>query len=139
MTLSRPAALRQIRNRQPSDQTRRSQLWGSCQSRCGGSWIRSPAALLLVSATVVAVVWANSPWSGAYEALWATEGSVLLGGIGLEMDLGHWINDGLMASSSSAWRCAATSPSESSLTVAGWYYRCSLALAGWWFPLCYIC
>jgi Na+/H+ antiporter NhaA len=51
----------------------------------------------MVSATVVALVWANSPWSGAYEALWATESSVLLGDAGLEMDLGHWINDGLMA------------------------------------------
>ena len=98
MTFSRPAALRQIRNRQPSEQTRRSQLLGQLSGPLRRFLAtESGSALLLVSATVVALVWANSPWSGAYEALWATEGSVLLGDAGLEMDLGHWINDGLMA------------------------------------------
>ncbi|MBK5249226.1 MAG: Na+/H+ antiporter NhaA [Actinomycetales bacterium] len=53
-------------------------------------------AVLLLAAAVVALVWANSPWSGAYEALWGAEGSVLFGGAELAMDLGHWVNDGLM-------------------------------------------
>ena len=98
MTLSRPAALRQIGNRQPSEQTRRSQLLGQLSGPLRRFLAtESGSALLMVSATVVALVWANSPWSGAYEALWATESSVLLGDAGLEMDLGHWINDGLMA------------------------------------------
>ena len=57
----------------------------------------SGSALLMVGATIVALVWANSPWSYAYQAVWATEVSILLGDNGLEMDLGHWINDGLMA------------------------------------------
>ena len=57
----------------------------------------SGSALLMVGATIVALVWANSPWSYAYQAVWATEVSILLGDDGLEMDLGHWINDGLMA------------------------------------------
>lgn len=52
---------------------------------------------LLLAAVVVALVWANSPWSGAYAALWATEASVAVGGVGLSMDLAHWVNDGLMA------------------------------------------
>lgn len=54
------------------------------------------AALLLV-ATLVALVWANSPWSDAYSQLWGTELAVQLADWTLRMDLGHWINDGLMA------------------------------------------
>jgi Na+/H+ antiporter NhaA len=98
MTLGRTAALRQRQNRQPAEQTRRSELLGQLSGPLRRFLAtESGSALLMVSATVVALVWANSPWSDAYEALWATEISVLLGDAGLEMDLGHWINDGLMA------------------------------------------
>jgi Na+/H+ antiporter NhaA len=98
MTLSRPAALRQVRNRQSLDQTRRSELLGQLSEPLRRFLAtESGSALLMVSATVVALLWANSPWSDAYEALWATEGSVVLGDVGLQMDLAHWINDGLMA------------------------------------------
>ena len=98
VTLGRPAASRQIRDSQPSEQTRRSQLLGQLSGPLRRFLAtEAGSALLMVSATVVALVWANSPWSGSYEALWATESSVLLGDAGLEMDLGHWINDGLMA------------------------------------------
>jgi Na+/H+ antiporter NhaA len=98
MTLSRPAALRQVRNRQSLDQTRRSELLGQLSEPLRRFLAtESGSALLMVSATAVALLWANSPWSGAYEALWATEGSVVLGDVGLQMDLAHWINDGLMA------------------------------------------
>jgi Na+/H+ antiporter NhaA len=54
------------------------------------------AGLLLV-ASVVALVWANSPWSDGYESLWGTEIAIRVGDGGLTMDLRHWINDGLMA------------------------------------------
>ncbi len=85
-------------NRQPAEQTRRSQLLGQLSGPLRRFLAtESGSALLMVSATVVALVWANSPWSGAYQAIWATKSSVLLGDAGLEMDLGHWINDGLMA------------------------------------------
>jgi Na+/H+ antiporter NhaA len=57
----------------------------------------SGGAALLVVATLVALVWANSPWSEADSRLWATEFAVQLGDWSLRMDLGHWINDGLMA------------------------------------------
>lgn len=61
-------------------------------------FLRSEAAGggLLVVATVVALVWANSPWSAAYHALWDTKFSLALGRYDFTMDLGHWINDALM-------------------------------------------
>lgn len=54
------------------------------------------SAGLLVLASLAALVWANSPWSDAYEALWATPVSVAVGAGDISMDLHHWINDGLM-------------------------------------------
>jgi NhaA family Na+:H+ antiporter len=56
----------------------------------------SGGALLLLAATVVALVWANSPWSGSYERLWETELSLQLGEAVLTESLRHWVNDGLM-------------------------------------------
>ncbi len=53
--------------------------------------------VLLLVATVVALAWANSPWKGGYHALWDTELGVGLGRHQLELDLRHWVNDGLMA------------------------------------------
>jgi Na+/H+ antiporter NhaA len=53
------------------------------------------AGLLLV-ATLVAVLWANSPWSDQYFSLWHTEVAVRIGDAQLAKDLGHWVDDGLM-------------------------------------------
>jgi NhaA family Na+:H+ antiporter len=53
--------------------------------------------LVLLAATAVALVWANSPWSSAYDGLWGTELAVEVGRWTLALDLRHWINDGLMA------------------------------------------
>ncbi len=55
------------------------------------------SAGLLLAATVLALMWANSPWSHLYESLWSLDASVSLGGATLSMDLEHWVNDGLMA------------------------------------------
>jgi Na+/H+ antiporter NhaA len=55
------------------------------------------SAGLLLAATVLALLWANSPWSDAYVSLWHTELSVHLGGAQLAKDLRHWADDGLMA------------------------------------------
>ena len=50
--------------------------------------------LLLLLATVIALVWANSPVSGAYESL----REVVVGVPGLlELDLEHWAGEGLLA------------------------------------------
>lgn len=56
----------------------------------------SGSAGLLLLATLVALVWANSPWSDAYDSLWATEISIRVGDHALTEDLRHWVNDGLM-------------------------------------------
>jgi Na+:H+ antiporter, NhaA family len=53
--------------------------------------------LVLLSATAVALLWANSAWSSAYEALWGTGLAVEVGRWTLALDLRHWVNDGLMA------------------------------------------
>ncbi|MCD0452990.1 Na+/H+ antiporter NhaA [Actinocorallia sp. API 0066] len=55
------------------------------------------SAGLLLGATLLALVWANSPWSHMYEALWHTDASISIGDGSLSMNLEHWVNDGLMA------------------------------------------
>jgi NhaA family Na+:H+ antiporter len=52
-------------------------------------------AVLLVAAAV-ALAWANSPWKGSYNDLWATRLSIGLGDHVLALDLRHWVNEGLM-------------------------------------------
>ncbi len=59
--------------------------------------LASNGGLLLLVATIVALVLANSPWASAVEAFWHTEMAVQIGGFTLREDLRHWINDGLMA------------------------------------------
>jgi NhaA family Na+:H+ antiporter len=55
------------------------------------------SGLVLLAATVVALAWANSPWSGSYHRLWDTVLTVPPGGRHISEDLRHWVNDGLMA------------------------------------------
>lgn len=57
----------------------------------------SGSAGLMLAGAVVALVWANSPWSDAYRELWSTPLAITLGDVGLSMDLTHWVNDGVMA------------------------------------------
>jgi NhaA family Na+:H+ antiporter len=63
------------------------------------SFISSPIAggVLLFIAAVVAMAWANSPWAASYHHLWEQRVVLTLGTWRLDMDLHHWINDGLMA------------------------------------------
>jgi Na+:H+ antiporter, NhaA family len=49
-----------------------------------------------VTAVVVALVWANSPWKAAYQRLWETVLVIGLGDHHLALDLRHWVNEGLM-------------------------------------------
>jgi Na+/H+ antiporter NhaA len=56
----------------------------------------SGSAIVLLAATVTALLWANSPWSSSYESVWTTRLSVQLGGDGISIDLRDWLNHGLM-------------------------------------------
>ena len=59
--------------------------------------VEAAGGLLLLAATVTALVWASSPWSAGYDSLWSTELSLRAGPVHLDEDLRHWVNDGLMA------------------------------------------
>jgi NhaA family Na+:H+ antiporter len=50
-----------------------------------------------MACAVIALLWANSPWSAAYFSLWETKVTVGLSSKPITMSLHHWINDGLMA------------------------------------------
>ena len=54
------------------------------------------SAVALLAATVVALLWANSPWGSTYERVWSSTLSFQLAGAELSLDLRHWVNDGLM-------------------------------------------
>ncbi len=58
---------------------------------------QSSGAVVLLAATVLALVWANSPWPDSYEEFWQTELAIRLGDAELSLDIRHWVNDGLMA------------------------------------------
>ena len=53
--------------------------------------------VLLILATLVALVWVNSPWAAGYDRLWHTELGFSLGDLSLVRDLHFWVNDALMA------------------------------------------
>jgi Na+/H+ antiporter NhaA len=53
-------------------------------------------ALVLLAATVTALVWANAEFT-SYESLWKTELAIRIGDTGITQDLRGWINNGLMA------------------------------------------
>ena len=56
----------------------------------------SAGGIVLLGAAGIALIWANSPWSGSYESFWHTEISLTIGTFEVSEDLLHWVNDGLM-------------------------------------------
>lgn len=56
----------------------------------------SGSAGIVLAVALIAIVWANSPWSESYFELWNTMASISIGDISLSMNLAHWVNDGLM-------------------------------------------
>lgn len=64
--------------------------------------IEAAGGILLIVATMVALFWANSPWSTSYHALWDTEVKMGLGDLialehnGHPLTLGQFVNDVLM-------------------------------------------
>lgn len=55
------------------------------------------SGIVLVAVTVLALIWANSPWSDSYEALRQLPIAVSVGASGLEKPFEVWVNDLLMA------------------------------------------
>ncbi|MDT9687033.1 Na+/H+ antiporter NhaA [Streptomyces sp. P9(2023)] len=51
--------------------------------------------LVLLAAAVIALVWANSPWSAAYESV--RNAHFGIPALGLDLSVGHWTADGLLA------------------------------------------
>ncbi len=58
--------------------------------------IESSSTIVLVLATIAALVWANSPWGESYVRFWHTKLGLRFAGIDARLSLEHWVNDGLM-------------------------------------------
>lgn len=54
-------------------------------------------SIVLLAATLTAVVWANSPWSDIYHKLSHLDIGAIFGGQRYHLSLDHWVKDGLMA------------------------------------------
>ena len=59
--------------------------------------LEAAGGLVLLVATVAALVWANSPWAAGYDHFWHRDLSIGLGRAMVHETLLHFINDGLMA------------------------------------------
>lgn len=56
----------------------------------------SAGAVLLATGALLALLWSNSPWSASYHSLWNSRIALSVAGHSLDLDLRHWVNDGLM-------------------------------------------
>jgi NhaA family Na+:H+ antiporter len=59
--------------------------------------MEAAGGIALMACTIIALVWANSPWAASYDGLWRTRLTVGMGGWVLSKPALLWINDGLMA------------------------------------------
>jgi NhaA family Na+:H+ antiporter len=60
--------------------------------------IETAGGVVMLVSAVVALVWANSPWSASYRELFETEISLRVGDlVDVEQTLQEWINNGLMS------------------------------------------
>ena len=58
--------------------------------------INAAGGIVLIIATLIALLWANSPWLESYFHLWETSLTFTLGNALLSEHLLEWVNDGLM-------------------------------------------
>ena len=58
--------------------------------------LAASGGIVLLIATLLALGWANSPWSEAYFHFWETELAFTLGGLDFSESLLEWVNDALM-------------------------------------------
>src|SRR5215471_15799346 len=66
------------------------------------SWSRffrseATGSILLLIATLTALIWSNSPWAGAYFQILKAKIGFAWNGSTFRLGFDHWINDGLMA------------------------------------------
>jgi len=80
--------------RQPEDATPMERLVRPFQEFAK---LEAAGGIFLIGCTVVALVWANSPWAASYFRLWHTDVTFGFAGARLSEPLHFWINDGLMA------------------------------------------
>ncbi len=59
--------------------------------------IAASGSIVLLICTILAVLWANSPWGETYFHFWETDFGLVLGNLSLSEHLLGWVNDGLMA------------------------------------------
>ena len=59
--------------------------------------VEALSGLALLLAAAIALIWANSAWSESYTSFWGYDITATLGPFSIADDLGHWVNDGLMA------------------------------------------
>jgi NhaA family Na+:H+ antiporter len=59
--------------------------------------IEAAGGVLMLIATVAALVWVNSPWQDSYNDFWHTEVAFSVGDYRFAEDLAHIVQDGLMA------------------------------------------
>lgn len=58
--------------------------------------VEAVSGIVLLAAAALALMWANSRWAGAYQALWHLQPGFALAHLPPVYDLHFWVNDGLM-------------------------------------------
>jgi NhaA family Na+:H+ antiporter len=58
--------------------------------------VQAASGIVLLAAALLALLWANSPWRGSYEAIWRIPFTISFAGLLADQPLRFWINDGLM-------------------------------------------
>jgi NhaA family Na+:H+ antiporter len=59
--------------------------------------IEAASGILLLAATVIALIWANSPWKDSYASFLNAEIILDAGPVGFQLTLHEFVNDALMA------------------------------------------
>lgn len=59
--------------------------------------LEAASGILLLTGTIAALGWANSPWAESYHAIWNIHATISLGPLSITETRLEWINDGLMA------------------------------------------
>lgn len=58
--------------------------------------LEAASGMVMIFAAIIALLWANSPWSAAYSHLWEITIPIQIGAFSLHKSLHFWVNDGLM-------------------------------------------